>query len=518
MVNSVLGLDIGTTGCKAFVVEENGDVAARAYREYPPFQVPRPGWLELDASYLWDAVQHVICEVTAQCSEYHIVSLCLATMGDSFVPVNQQGEPVGNMILAADTRSVAETDWLIQEIGRETMFRMTGMPSDPISTLTKVLWLKRHDVDCFGNAHKFLCCEEYIIARLGLPPTTSYSNACRTLAFDLRKCCWSAEILGVAGVSETYFPLAVPSGTIVGEVPHFVAIELGLPDGVKVVAGGMDQACSFLGSGTLRDGDIQDSMGTVEAISIALDTNDIQDRLFQDLLRGHYSINCHVLPGKYFVMAIILSAGAILKWFKDTFLHEECREATRRGLNVYEYLLADSSPHPAPLIVLPHFTGTGTPEMNPLSTGVILGLGLGTTKQDIVKGIFQGIVHEIVINLDYLDGIGVPLHDMRCVGGGSNSRYWLHMKADMLKRPIRTLRDNEVAGLGAAVLAGVGAGVWNSYEEATHLLVKTETCIEPEGTYCHFYEAQHTMYQQIYPAIRKMLPDFQGLLAEYSAE
>ncbi len=121
-------------------------------------------------------------------------------------------------------------------------------------------------------------------------------------------------------VPETYFPQAVPSGTIVGEVPHDVAIGLGLPDGVKVVAGGMDQACSFLGSGTLRDGDIQDSMGTVEAISITCDTRRIQEQHCQDLLRGYYSFNCHVLPGKSFVMAIVLRAGTILKWFKDSFL------------------------------------------------------------------------------------------------------------------------------------------------------------------------------------------------------
>ena len=517
MMKSVLGLDIGTTGCKALVVEENGDVAARAYREYPPFQVPRPGWLELDASCLWDAVQHVIRDVTDRCPNHHIASLCLSTMGDSFVPVNQKGKPLGNVILAADTRSVAETDWLVREIGRENLYRMTGMPADPISPLTKVLWLKQHAKERFEGTHKFLCCEEFIVARLGLPPTTSYANACRTLAFDIRNYRWSQEILGVAGVSETYFPQAVPSGTIVGEIPHTAASELGFPDGVKVVAGGMDQACSFLGSGTLKDGDIQDSMGTVEAISVSLASSDIQDLLFPDLLRGHYSINCHVLPGKYFVMAIVLSAGAILKWFKDTFLHGECREAARRGINVYELLLADSSPQPTPLLVLPHFTGTGTPEMNPLATGVILGLGLGTTRQDIVKGIFQGIGHEIAINLDFLDAIGVSLRDLRCVGGGSNSRYWLQMKADMLKRPIRTLQDNEVAGLGAAILAGVGAGVWDSFEEATRCMVTTDTDFVPEKTYHHFYEAQYQLYQTLYPAIRDMLPKFQGLSIEQFA-
>ncbi len=118
MINSVLGIDVGTTGCKALLVEETGLVAARAYREYPPFQVPRPGWLELDAACLWEAVRHVIAKVTTTCPDHHISGLCLATMGDSFVPVNQQGEPVGNVILAADVRSVAETEWLIQEIGR----------------------------------------------------------------------------------------------------------------------------------------------------------------------------------------------------------------------------------------------------------------------------------------------------------------------------------------------------------------------------------------------------------------
>ena len=509
---SVLGIDVGTTGTKAVVVEETGNVVARAYKEYSSLIVPRPGWLELDARQLWYAVCTVIREVTAISPHHHIAGLCLATMGDSFVPVNQKGEPLGNVILAADARSIAETDYLIQEVGHEKIYQITGMPPHPISTLTKVVWLKRHDLECFSKTHKFLCCEEYVINRLGLPPTTSYSNASRTLAFDIEKYTWSSEMLEAAEVSEEYFPRAVPSGTIIGEVPHATATELGLSDGVAVVAGGMDQACSFLGSNTLVDGDIQDSMGTVEAISIALDKTFIQKDIFHDLLRGHYSINCHVLPEKYFVMALVLSAGAILKWFKDTFLQEELRQAEKKGVNVYELLLEGASPEPTHLLLLPYFTGSGTPDMDPVATGVLMGLGLGSTKQDITKAIFQGIAHEIALNLGYLEQIGIPLEEMRCVGGGANSCYWLQMKADLLDKRVISFQDNEVAVLGAAILAGVGAGVWNSFEEATGTIVKTDKIFEPDKMYRHYYDEQKTIYRDLYRNVRTFFPRLQVLL------
>jgi xylulokinase len=231
-----------------------------------------------------------------------------------------------------------------------------------------------------------------------------------------------------------------------------------------------------------------------------------------DLLRGQYSINCHVLPDKYFVMALVLSAGAILKWFKDTFLQRELQQAEQKGMNVYELLLQNCFPEPTHLILLPYFTGSGTPDMNPHATGVLMGLGLGSTKQEITKAIFQGIAYEIAVNLDYLHDIGIPMNEMRCVGGGANSRYWLHMKADILDRRITTLQDHEVAALGAAILAGVGVGIWNSFEEATQSIVTTDSIFEPSKTYRRYYDEQKAIYRKLYRNMYELFSDVQALL------
>ncbi|MCK4821640.1 hypothetical protein KA005_38095 [bacterium] len=510
---SILGLDVGTGGSKAVVVNEKGEVMAKAYRDYNLI-TPCPGWLELDARLLWDSVQSIIREVARNVKGDQISVLSLSTMGDSFVPVNKTGEPIGNFILASDGRSTAETEFLINEIGLERIFQITGMPPHPINTLTKVIWLKQHDPDTFSKAAKFLCAEEYVISRLGLTPTTSYSNACRTMAFSIEKLDWSQEMMDSAGINKGYFPEAIPSGNIIGEIPPLIASPIGLGIGVKVVSGGIDQACGSLGSNAISEGYIEDSMGTLEALSLTIDKTLFDGMLYRDLLNGHYSINCHVITGKYLIMALILSAGSILRWFRDTFLKEEVQSAEKKRVSVYDLVLSKSTPDPTHLLLLPYFAGSGTPTMNPLANGIIMGLDLGVKKEDLIKAIFQGIAHEVALNLDYLEKIGVLIKEIRCVGGGSRSEFCLQLRADLLGKAVIKMRDSEAAVLGAAILAGVGIGVWGSVEEAAKYIAEEDKIFEPRSHYRKFYDTQKLIYRNLYEKVYDIFPHFESLIKE----
>jgi xylulokinase len=491
---SVLGLDVGTSSCKAIVIDEKGQVLAYAQRGYA-MSAPYPGRLEVDPAQLWHAVQASIQEVAAAVTKDPISVLSIATMGDSFVPVDGRGEPVGNYILASDVRSTGETELLVRELGYERIFEITGMPPHPINTLTKIFWIKNNDPDSFARTAQYLCAEEFGVSRLGLSPTTSYSNACRTMAFDIKNEKWSVEMMGVVGLTEECFPAAVPSGQVVGEVPGSIATSLQLPKGVKVVSGGMDQACGALGVKAVRDGIIEDSLGTVEAISFTIERSVVDGQLRRNLLDGHYSINCHVIGDKYLIMALVLSAGSTLRWFGENFGRET---TSMRGKGLWDLPLSDEGLVPTRLIFLPYLAGSGTPTMNPLARGILMGLDLGINRDDLLKAILQGIVHEVAINVNRLERLGVPIEEIRCVGGGSKSDYWLQLRADMLARPVLRMSQSEAAVVGAALLAGIGGGIWRSVEEALEYVVRVERVFEPHAQYQEFYQLQNKIYRELY--------------------
>jgi xylulokinase len=501
---SVLGLDVGTSSCKAMVIDERGKTLAYTQRGYA-MSAPHPGRLELDPAQLWHSVQSSIQEVAAAAAEDPISALSIATMGDSFVPVDGRGEPTGNYILASDTRSTRETEILVKELGYERIFEITGMPPHPINTLTKILWIKNNDPDSFARTAQYLCAEEFVVSRLGLPPTTSYSNACRTMAFDIVAGKWSAEMMGVVCLTEQAFPAAVPSGQVVGKVADPIANSLNLPKGVKVVSGGMDQACSALGAKAVHDGIIEDSLGTVEAISFTIDRSLLEEELRRGLLDGHYSINCHVLGDKYLIMALVLSAGSTLRWYSEEF----GREATSlKNKALWNLPLPGEPLVPTRLIFLPYLAGSGTPTMNPLARGIVLGLDLGIHRDDLLRAILQGIVHEVSVNIDRLERLGIPIKEIRCVGGGSKSEYWLQLRADMLARPVVKMSQSEAAVIGAALLAGIGGSMWGSIEEAVEQVVREERVFEPNTRYQRFYRLQNKIYRELYEQTEELFHQY----------
>jgi xylulokinase len=321
------------------------------------------------------------------------------------------------------------------------------------------------------------------------------------MAFDLNTDTWADRLLTAAGVDREKLPEARPSGTAVGRVPAAIATDLGLPVGVMGVTGGHDQPCGALGAGISRPGMAMDATGTVECITPIFD----HPVLSPSMRENSYCCYHHVVPGLYATLAFNFTGGSLLRWYRDNLGAKEVEEAQVSGLDVYDIMIGKAASGPSRLLVLPHFTMTGTPWFDPAGKGAILGLTLSTGTDQIIKGMLDGITYEMRLNLDRLAEAGVEVREIRAIGGGAKSRTWMQLKADIFNRPVSALNVSEAACLGAAILAGVAIGEYRSPAEAADVLVKVVETYEPQPAQVARYAEQYARYQRVYPALRDLL-------------
>lgn len=496
---SLLGIDVGTTGCKVIAFREDGEILAQAYGEYPLIH-PQPGWSELDSNVVWENVSNGIREVAAQTKSDPIEAISVASQGEAVTPVWGNCDVLANAITTFDSRTTGICDEILQEISPIEVMQITGMPPSDIHTLAKLVWIQRNDPELYKEVWKFFGYEDFINFRLGVKPVVDYSLAARTMAFDIINKCWSNRMLGLANVDVSILPDTVPSGTIIGEIGTKVSGELNLPKGVVVVAGGHDQPCGALGAGIIRGGEVMDATGTVECIAPAFP----EPVANQQMIDGNFSCYPHVVEGLYVTLGFVSSGGVVLRWFRDTLAQAELAEAEASGRDIYDILLDDIPDTPGTAMLLPHFTGSGTPHLDLGSKGAIVGLSLSTTKGELVKSILEGISYEIKQNLTMLEAAGVEINQIRAIGGGAKSEKWLQLKADMFGKKVIALDISEGVCLGTAILAGTAIGKYNSIEEAVDLLVKPQKTYYPREDISQEYDEKLKTYQQIYPALRNI--------------
>jgi len=496
---SLLGLDVGITGCKAVAFSLRGETLAQAYREYPLYQ-PQPGWMELDPTEVWNAVKDVICRVTQATPEDPVRALSISTHGESVVPVDAQGRPLYRFITAIDTRAAEQARWWEERLGKERIFRITGMPLHPMYTVNKLMWLRQHEPDIFASAHRFLCMQDFLFHQLGLPPTMDYTLAARTMAFDVMRLAWSEEILGLAQLEVKRLSRVLPSGTVIGEVPRSVAGELGLAPGAVGVTGGHDQPSGALGCGAIAEGIAMDSTGTVECVAVA------SPRLVlrEELMRSNLPSAPHTAPNMYLVLGYSSTGGALLRWYRDNFAIAEKQEAERTGQDVYDLILQQAAPGPSPVLILPHFVGSGTPWMDADSKGAILGLDLSTTRGQVIKSILDSVTYEVKLSVDAMEAAGIAVRELRAFGGGAKSPLWLQTKADIFGKPILAVAVSEAPCLGVAILAGVATGAFSSIEEGLAQMVRIKRTYEPDMALHERYMEKARIFAQIYPTLAEL--------------
>ena len=497
----LLGIDVGTTGFKVALFSAQGDLLAAAYREHNTLS-PRPGQAELDARVIWENIQESIRQVTAVSPAADIKALSVSSLGEAVVPVSAARQVLGPSMLNFDSRGAEFLPELAPKLPDAHLYAINGNTLGNHYSLTKLLWIQKHQPRLYEQTYKFLHWAGFVAYMLGAEAAVDYSLANRTLLFDLDKADWSADLLRETGLDRDKLPRPVPSGTVIGRVPAALAAALGLPAGVAIVAGAHDQNANAVGCGVIDAGSAVYGMGTFHCITpVFADPPPPQMMVDRGLNTEH-----HAVPGRY-VSFIYNQGGSLVKWYRDTFAAREHEAAQREGRSVYPDLFAELPEGPGSVLVLPHFTTTGPPDFIADSAGLIAGLRLDTPRGAILRGIIEGAAYYLKEVVDTLPGTGIEIGDFRAAGGGSQSDAWVQTCADIFDRPLTRPMITEAGALGAAIIAGVGAGCFDSYEQAVGAMVHFDRVFEPDPARHARYQARYDLYRQIWPLTAGLLRD-----------
>ena len=492
---SLLGIDLGTTGIKCVAYDEYGRILGKTYREYQLF-MPEKGVVELNQLKVWGCLVENIKELNSfdNLKNDPIEVLSISVSVDDIMPVDRLGGPLYKTIMAMDERGYNENDWINKLIGEEKIYKITGQPPSNLYPLNKIIWFKNNRPGIFNRTYKFLSWEEFIFLKLGAEPISDYSVACRTLAFDINKKQYSEEILKRVDIDISLFPKTELSGTEIGSVDKKTASDLGFKKDVKIVTGGFDQICAALGSGVVKEGMASVSTGTMEIMQVCFNKPSEDKKM---LSHGYPFCN-HALDNLYIALTINYCGGVLFKWYRDNFSGDEREYAKKNNLNVYDVIMDLANKSRYPVLFFPYFEGAQTPRNNPDINGSILGLTLRTKKEDIIKGMFEGISFDLKLNIEKLEETGIKLSSIRATGGGARSDLWLQIKADITGKLIQKIDIDESGCMAAAVLAGYGIGKFSSVEETIQKWVSISREFEPDMKKYKKYLAKYEQWLNIY--------------------
>lgn len=492
-----IGLDVGTTNCKAIIIDEYGNFLSHASQEYPIIY-PQPGYAEQDGEYVWQTIELVLKQTIHKSGLTEIMAISLSVQGDAVIPVDRNIVPLSHTILGMDYRSLSQTEKCIKIFGEDLLFQETGMPPHPLNSLTKILWLKEEHPEVYAKAWKIMTYADYILGRLGADePTIDYTMASRTMAFSLHEREWAEGILTKTGVSAEKLSRPLPSGTIIGRMNQKLCRKLGLKNRPLLVTGGHDQTCAALGAGVTKEGSAVNSTGTAEVLSTVFK----KPLLSVVMRKSFYPCYIYTKPELFFTFSLNHTGGIIYQWFRDEFCHQEQQKAKSEQKKAYSLLDEQFSSAPTGLFFFPHFNGSGTPTCNLQGKGTLLGMTLDTSRIHVAKSILEGLTFELRLNIETMEEAGINIKEIIAVGGGAKSQAWLRLKAAITNRPIKTLRNNDAACLGAAILAALGSGHFNTIDEATKECVKFSQVLEPHQETVQQYEDYYQRYNRLYKKV-----------------
>lgn len=511
MLMYLIGVDVGTSSCKAILFDLNGNIIESASSEYT-VNTRRPGWVELYPDRVWNAIIktfHSLMKGRRQTTGNRYF-LAFSVLGDALIPVNTGNEVLYPAILSADTRSKEYISLIENTFGRQHIYSLTGRFPHTMTVMNRLLWMRDHLPAIFNAAHMFLDFHSWILTRLGFPAVTDYPSANGTLFFDIYRKEYITHILDWIGVSKEQFPEPTQSGTELGFLNTTYLAELGFNklDKVSVVLGAMDQLCNALGAGSIKTNDIVCGTGTVECTTTVL-PNSINKPAFY---KNNFIISNSALPNQYVTFTFLWTGGGLLRWFKDNFAEKEVEWGRQLDKSPYEILLGGDRKI-SDLFVLPYWAGSGTPNWDSTAKGAVLGLSLSTTKQSLVNGLLEGITFDLRHNLEYLGHLGFHLPALKVTGGGARSEKWLQLKADILGVRIQMLKCEEAGCLGAAILAGFGGGLYPLHS-AVSKMVSIKREFNPDDQKHHVYSQKYTLlYKNIFPHLVKI----NSLLHEFNS-
>lgn len=448
-----MGVDMGTSGCKAVVFDHAFAIHYSAYQEYD-LAFSGGGNLELDPLLVWRHIKAAIKEANSN-SPQPVEALAVSAIGDVIIPLGGNGEAVRPSIIDFDPRGEDEITAFAEAFDKKAFFEITGMPPLFIGSLAKILWLQKHEPENCAKVARFATYEDYLVEKLGLPPAVSYSEAARTMLFDIRKKDWSNEILTAARVDRRQLARPVLSGTPLGYLPDTIARELGFIKPVLVGAGGHDIVCAAMGAGL-------DENKTERAVNVSGTTDCIIAALREPNTSEEMLINnfpCYPAYKGYITFSVQLTAGNVVKWYRNILAKDEYALCTQNGINFFEYMRRQLNPEACGnLVFIPHFSGSGNPSFNPADKGALYGLTLDTTREDILHALLEGLCFECRLHTEALRKAGIPIQSFIAVGGGNENNKQLQLKANILGRDIIKTTGTEASALGAALFAALAAG------------------------------------------------------------
>ncbi len=491
------GLDVGTTGCKLTVYSEKGEFVYNSYKEYDVSRVN--GEHEIDANIIFPAVLECIKDATQKYSNLGVIGI--TTFGESFVLVDEGGNPLLPSMLYTDPRGGDEVEYLCNKLGEGYITKIVGVKPHQMYSLPKIMWIKNNLPDVYKKAEKVLLMEDYIVYKLTGIAQIDYSLAARTMAFDIRKKEWAKEIFDASGVDMKLMSKPVQTGTLAGSISDAVKTELGIENDILIVNVSHDQVAAAVGAGVFCVGQAVDGTGTVECVTPVFDNVPENEQLYNE----GYSVVPYVFDGTYVCYALSFTGGATLKWYRDNFARYEHKIAEDAGKNVYAELDSKIPDEPTDILILPHFAGAANPYMDNDAKAVIAGLTLEHTNYDLYKALMEGVTYEIMTNIRHLESFGINPHRLYATGGGAASEKWLQIKADILNRPVTALDAREAGACGTCMLAGCAAGMFTSLEEARKLFVKEKKTFIPNPQNVKIYKENYEKYIKMYPMMKEVM-------------
>ncbi len=474
-----LGIDVGTGGTRAVVVDRDGQVTASATVEHVPFASPQTGWAEQDPRDWWRASTLAVRQVLASEKAEDILGVGLSGQMHGAVLLDARDEVLRASIIWCDQRTGGQCVAITRKVGAEKLIEFTCNPALTGFTLPKLLWVRK----------------DYVRLRLSGDKATDVADASGTLLFDVARRKWSEQMLSASEIDERLLPRVYESPEVTGTVSKRGADATGLREGTPIIAGGGDQAAGAVGMGIVRAGTVSATIGTSGVVLAATNKPALDPK-------GRVHTFCHAVPGRWHVMGVTQGAGLSLRWFRDQF-----GAGDDDGRDPFERLTEEAatvSPGANGLIWTPYLMGERTPHLDPDARAALVGLTASHTRAHVVRAILEGVAFSLRDTLEIFKEMNVPVNEIRLGGGGARSRLWRQVQAAIYGREVRTVEAEEGAAYGAALLAGVGAGAWPSVDAACDAVVRIASSVEPNAESVKLLDQQYKKFRRVYPALKPL--------------
>lgn len=482
-----IGIDLGTSAVKLLLMAEGGKVEKILSKEYP-LNFPKPGWAEQNPQDWWTASVEGLKELTSEIDRKKIGGISFGGQMHGLVILDEKDQVIRPAILWNDGRTTEETEYLNQEIGRDKLAEWTGNIAFAGFTAPKILWLKRHEPENFNRIKKIMLPKDYLAYRLSGVFSTDYSDASGMLLLDVKKKCWSGEMLKICGVKEEWLPKLYESYETTGTLLEDVAEELGFPKECKVAAGAGDNAAAAIGTGTVGAGRCNISLGTSGTLFIT------SSEFRMDEKNALHSFS-HA-DGNYHLMGCMLCAASCNKWWMEEILQnkeyqKEQEEITKLGENQVYFL--------------PYLMGERSPHNDPDARGAFVGMSLATGRAEMLQAVLEGVAYGLRDSLEVARKQGVAPEATTICGGGAKSPLWRKIVANVLNMEVNTVMVEEGPAYGAAILAAVADGRYQSVSQAVSVIVKRKETISPDSELAEKYNQGYKKYKELYPALKKFM-------------